>query len=138
MIWKYPAEDVGLLPPLVLAYIGDAVFELFIRTRLAAETTKVDMLHREVTGYVNARAMSAYYKKWEPLLTAAETEILRRGRNVKSRQIKSAGVAQYHRSTGFEALVGYLFLSRQEVRLTQLLTVLLEEPNDGTVAYEKE
>jgi len=75
---------------------------------------------------VSAKAMAGYYKELEPLLTEDETGVLHRGRNVKTRTIKSADVSQYHMSTGFEALVGYLFLSHQEERLTQLLTLIMD------------
>ena len=126
MLWRYPEESAIRLPPLVLAYVGDAVFELIVRSRLAAMGEKVNKLHRGAISMVSAKAMAEYYKKLEPYLTTAETEVLHRGRNVKSRQIKSAGVGQYHMSTGFEALVGFLFLSRQEDRLEQLLLLIWE------------
>ena len=132
MLWKYPGEDPRRLSPLVLAYVGDAVFELIVRSRLAASGAKVDRLHRNAISLVNAKAMAEYYKRLEPLLTAEETGILHRGRNVKSRQIKSADVGQYHMSTGFEALVGYLFLSKQEERLELLLTYLLGDEDETT------
>jgi ribonuclease-3 family protein len=144
MLWSYPNEDALRMPPLVLAYVGDAVFELFVRSRLVSDGGKVDQLHRRAIGMVSAKAMSEYYRKLAPSLTGAENEVLHRGRNVKSRQIKSAGVAQYHMSTGFEALVGYLFLSRQDERLEQLLRMIVdaedgaeqgteESTEDGTV-----
>ena len=130
MLWKYPEDGAERLPPLVLAYVGDAVFELFVRTRLAAEGSKVSRLHRGAVGMVSAVAMAGYYKRLEPLLTDVEADVLRRGRNVKSRQVKSAGISQYHMSTGFEALVGYLFLTRQEERLAQLLRFILGEEDE--------
>ena len=126
MLWKYPEDDPLRLSPLILAYIGDAVFELYIRSRLAADRAKLNRIHREAIKMVSARAMADYYLRLEPSLTAVESDVLRRGRNVKTRKIKSAGVIQYHMSTGFEALVGYLFLSRQEDRLEQLLKLLME------------
>jgi ribonuclease-3 family protein len=133
MLWKYPKEAVHM-PPLVLAYVGDAVFELFIRCRLAKDGAKVNRLHRGAINLVSAKAMAEYYKRLEPYLTADENDVLHRGRNVKSRHIKSAGVSQYHMSTGFEALVGYLFLSGQEGRLEQLLTFLLGEEDGSAVS----
>ena len=126
MLWNYPEQDPGLMPPLVLAYVGDAVFELYVRSRLAMGSGKVNTLHSGAVSMVSAKAMAGYYKRLEPYLHDDETEVLHRGRNVKSRQIRSAGVTQYHMSTGFEALVGYLFLSRQEDRLAQLLDIVLE------------
>jgi ribonuclease-3 family protein len=130
MLWKYPEEDASHLSPLALAYVGDAVFELFVRSSLAAGGAKVNRLHRGAVGLVSAPAMAGYYKRLEPHLTAPELELLHRGRNAKSRKSKSAGVSQYHMSTGFEALVGYLFLSRQESRLAELFTLLQGEETD--------
>ncbi|MDR0468843.1 MAG: ribonuclease III [Peptococcaceae bacterium] len=130
MLWRYPNDKALRLPPLVLAYVGDAVFELVVRTHLAAGGAKVNRIHRSAVNLVSAKAMAGFYKKLEPYLTDEETEVLHRGRNVKSHHIKSAGVIQYHMSTGFEALVGYLFLSRQEQRLEELLQVILEAEDD--------
>jgi len=127
MLWKYPEEDPIRLQPVVLAYVGDAVFELYIRSRLASSGEKVERLHRDAVDFVSAKAMADYYRKLEPFLNPEESAVLRRGRNAKSRQIKSAGVSQYHMSTGFESLVGYLFLSGQEARLERLLSILFEE-----------
>ena len=130
MLWECPEEEAVRLPPLVLAYVGDAVFELFIRCRLTADEVKVNKIHRGAVSLVSAGAMAGYYRKLEPRLTTVEHEVLHRGRNAKSHRIKSAGVSQYHMSTGFEALVGYLFLSRQEERLEELLLSLFGE-EDG-------
>ena len=127
MLWKTFGEEAVRMPPLVLAYVGDAVFELYVRSRLAASGEKIDRIHRKAINLVSAKAMAEYYKELESQLSTAETEVLHRGRNVKSHHIRSAGVAQYHMSTGFEALVGYLFLSRQEERLAQILTLLFGE-----------
>jgi ribonuclease-3 family protein len=124
------------MPPLVLAYVGDAVFELIVRTRLSTEGAKMDRIHRSAVSLVSAKAMAEYYKKVEPCLTDEEAGVLHRGRNVKSHHIKSAGVTQYHMSTGFEALVGYLFLSRQEERLEELLRLALEAEN-GAVGRQE-
>ena len=123
--------DAIRLPSLVLAYVGDAVFELIIRSRMTASNTKVKQLHRGTVAMVSAKAMAEYYRLLEPHLSVIETEVLHRGRNVKSRQIKSAGIGQYHRSTGFEALVGYLFLSHQDERLEYLLNLLTSERDES-------
>ena len=127
MLWRFPDTDPFRMSPLALAYIGDAVFELYVRTHMAAKETKVDRLHRGTVGLVSAKAMATYYAMLEPLLSDIECDVLRRGRNVKTHRVKSAGVGQYHKSTGFEALVGYLFLSGQEERLEELLGFLLDE-----------
>ena len=125
MLWKCPKDEAIRLSPLVLAYVGDAVFELYVRCRLATAEAKVGRIHSRAIGLVSAKAMAAYYKVLDPLLTDEERGILHRGRNVKSRHSRSAGVGQYRRSTGFEALVGYLFLSGQEERLEQLFVHVL-------------
>ena len=130
VLWKYPEGDAFRMAPQVLAYVGDAVFELFVRSTLAARGEKVNRLHNSAVAMVSAKAMAGFYIKLEPILTDTEREVLRRGRNVKTRPIKSAGVGEYHMSTGFEALVGYLFLSRQERRLSQLLQYVLDEENE--------
>ncbi|MDR1193454.1 MAG: ribonuclease III [Peptococcaceae bacterium] len=126
MLWFDPAMDAERLAPLVLAYVGDAVFELYVRGHLAVGRRKVGRLHCRVVKLVSARAMAGFYKTLEPRLTPTEAAVLRRGRNAKSKSVKSAALSEYHMSTGFEALVGYLFLSRQEERLGQLLAPLLE------------
>jgi len=132
MLWqKCSCEEAYRYPPLVLAYVGDAVFELYVRTRLAATGNKMNRIHQDAIGLVSAKAMARYYGKLVSHLTENEKEVLQRGRNVKSRQIKSADVGQYHKSTGFEALVGYLFLSSQEERLAQLLALLPGEEDEG-------
>ena len=127
MLWQYPEEEALRLAPLVLAYVGDAVFELFIRCHMVTREVKMNRLHRGTISLVSAKAMAKYYKKLEPLLSEREAEVLRRGRNVKTRHHRNTGIGQYHMSTGFEALVGYLFLSGQEERLEGLLRCLLEE-----------
>ena len=109
------------MAPVVLAYIGDAVFTLFVRTRLIEyERDKINVLHaytsRAVSAAMQARALFALW----PDLAGDEREIVRRGRNAKSQPPKSASVAEYKHSTGFEALLGYLFLSGQDERLAQL------------------
>ena len=131
MLWRFPEEDPIRMHPLILAYIGDAVFELFTRNRLAVREAKVNKIHREAIELVSAKAMAAYYQKLEPYLSVEEADILHRGRNAKTRTIKSAGVTQYHMSTGFEALVGYLFLSNKAERLERLLNILLEGEDDA-------
>ena len=137
MLWKYPKEDILRMAPLVLAYVGDAVFELHVRCHMATKEVKLQKLHRATVNLVSARAMATFYKKLAPVLSDTEADVLRRGRNVKSRHIKSAGVGQYHMSSGFEALVGYLFLSRQEKRLAELLAFVLDE-EDGWIHDESE
>lgn len=127
MMWQYPDQSARSLSPLVLAYVGDAVFELYVRMALINDKSKVHQLHKRAVDLVKAEAMAGYYLKLAPHLQPEEEAVIRRGRNAKSRSGKSSDVQSYHMSTGFEALVGYLYLDHQEQRLQQLLSFVLPE-----------
>jgi len=114
--------NVEELSPLALAYVGDAVFELYIRTKLAAYPAKVHDLHRSAVKYVQAARQAEIIHAWEPDLTDEEREVVRRGRNAKSGVPRSSGVAEYRYSTGMEALLGFLYLSGRQERLLHLLS----------------
>lgn len=122
--------DPKQLSPLVLAYVGDAVFELYIRTQLAAQRARVHELHKAAVHYVQAKAQAEIVHQWEPLLTEEEKSIVRRGRNARSAPPKNAAVADYRYSTGFEALLGYLYLSGRQERLMELLSYLQVDLRD--------
>lgn len=125
-MWFYPNNDPRQLPPLVLAYIGDAVYELYVRSFLVAQgKLKVNQLHQESTALVNAGAQARFLHQLEDFLTDEEKGIARRGRNVKTGHVpKNADMIDYHFSTGFEALIGYLFLTGQEERLNKIMADL--------------
>jgi len=124
---SFLGADPALLPPLVLAYIGDAVFELWVRLQLVrAGSRRMAALHKEAVHWVNAGSQARILEVWQPVLTEAEKEIVRRGRNTKSSVPKSAAVTDYRLSTGLEALVGYLFLAGETERLLELLTLAVE------------
>ncbi|MDU4961382.1 MAG: ribonuclease III domain-containing protein [Sporomusaceae bacterium] len=130
------------MPPLILAYIGDAWFSLYIRTELLRyEWRQVRVLHALETKAVCATMQARVLRQLEPMLTAAESAIVRRGRNAKSRVPKSASVQDYHSSTGFESLLGYLFLNQQRQRLDELaaaaLSIITREITVNTQAKEK-
>lgn len=115
------ASSPDKLAPLVLAYIGDAWFSLFVRTRLLAyEQKQVRVLHTLDSAVICATMQALAVKELEPMLEPHELEIVRRGRNAKSRTPKSASVQDYHSSTGFESLLGYLFLKGDQDRLDNL------------------
>lgn len=116
-------KDVDELSPLVLAYIGDAVFELYIRTYLVCKgNSPVHALHKQATHYVKAKAQSDIIHVLIDFLTDEEKNIVRRGRNAKSNTIpKNADVTEYKYATGFESLLGYLYLKKQYPRLMQVL-----------------
>lgn len=113
--------DVKQMHPLVLAYIGDAVFALRVRLRLLErEKNKVRVLHDVGAQMVSAVMQSHAYDKIVHLLDEEEQAVARRGRNAKSTVPKSASVREYRQSTAFEALVGYLFLKEKYERLDEL------------------
>ncbi|MCW3491061.1 Mini-ribonuclease 3 [Dethiobacter alkaliphilus] len=113
------------LSPLMLAYVGDAVYELFVRQKLSRQKAlPVRQLHRRATRLVRAEGQDAALGQIEPLLSEEEAEIVRRGRNTKSRVPKNADMAAYRRATGFEALLGWLYLNGEHHRLEELLDAI--------------
>lgn len=123
--------DVQSLSPLTLAYVGDAVFELYVRTQLAAQGGRIQQLHRAAVRYVNAEAQRDILRTWQQHLDEEEQAIVRRGRNAKGTVPRNVDMAVYRQSTGFEALVGFLFLSGREKRLTWLLDLVQPSPESG-------
>ena len=118
---RYQEVNPRSLHPLVLAYIGDAYFHLFVRGRLLSyEQNKVQVLNQFSAQMVSAVWQDKAYHALEPMLTEEEIAIYKRGRNCKSRVSKSASVAQYHSSTGFEALLGTLYLQEDNDRLYEI------------------
>ena len=119
--------DTRELSPLVTAYIGDAYFHLYVRTRLLKKTKKIDKLHDLSAEIVSATFQADAYRKIEKYLTDEEKDIFRRGRNAKSHAPRVATVAEYHASTGFEALLGELFLNKKLARLDEICELVLTE-----------
>lgn len=117
---EFDADEVKTLSPLVTAYIGDAYFHLYVRTRLLSVTHKINKLHDLSAEIVSAVSQAEAYKKIESQLTDDERDIFRRGRNAKSHAPRSATVAEYHASTGFESLLGELFLRQNFSRLDEI------------------
>ena len=111
--------------PLVLAYIGDCVFDLIIKLRVAGGGNRqVHKLHEETSRYVQASAQSFMMRAMQEHLTAEEHAVYRRGRNAKSvSPAKNQSITDYRRATGFEALLGYLYLNQEYDRLTELVTI---------------
>lgn len=116
-------KRVNELSPLTWAYIGDAVYELYIREKLVNETKlKPHKLHIESIKHVKASAQAETLRKIEESLTDEEKEIVRRARNTKNHHLpKNANVNDYMHSTAFEGLIGYLYLIKQEKRLQEIL-----------------
>lgn len=115
--------------PLQLAYIGDAVYEVFVRTHLLKQGNfTVNELHRLSKGFVSAGAQSERISKLEEFLSEDEIRIYKRGRNAKSGTVpKNADVGDYHKATGMEALVGYLYLCGEFDRLYELMEKIIME-----------
>lgn len=124
---KKKIEDINMLSPLVWAYIGDAIYETFIRVNLVNQSNaKPHKLHIESIKYVKAKAQADILKKIQNQLTEKEQEIVRRGRNAQNHHVaKNANVADYSMSTAFEALIGYLYLTKQDNRLKEILQMCL-------------
>lgn len=122
-----PAQ-VGALSTLALAHIGDAVYELMMRTALCeAGLTAVTDLHRETVRRVNAPAQAKAVGKLLPALTDAERAVYKRGRNAKVNSVpQHADVSEYHAATGLETLFGWLYLQGQTQRLCELFAMLSE------------
>lgn len=114
---------VEQLSPIVLAYIGDAVFEVYVRQRLiAGPVRKPHDLHRAATRRVSAASQARLLQLWAPLLTEEEEDVVRRGRNAKSGQPpRNADPGDYRHATALECLVGYLYYRGRRERLEQLM-----------------
>lgn len=111
------------LNPVALAFVGDTVYSLYVRERLALSGCgKVSQLQRVAAKVVSAKGQSAFLDKLIPLFTEEEADIFRRGKNAKKgTKSKSASSLEYNRSTGLEAVLGYLYLIGEEERIKQLL-----------------
>ncbi len=109
--------------PLALAFVGDSIYEAFIRTKLLlAANQSAAKLHRTAVSFVRAGAQALAMQALLPLLTEEEADIYKRGRNAHSHTVpKNADVTEYRAATGFEALVGYLYLSGQTDRLNHVM-----------------
>lgn len=115
--------DVNMMSPLVWAYIGDAVYEMHIRTYLINTTKlKPNKLHIESIKYVKAKAQAEILNKIQDKLTDEEKDIVRRTRNTENHHLpKNAELKDYMYATAFEGLIGYLFLTNQKERLDTIL-----------------
>ena len=122
-------KDLRTYSPLTLAYIGDGVYELVIRTVLVKKgNCPVNQLHRKASSLVKAASQSAMMEFIEPMLTEEEHSVYRRGRNAHSPTMaKHATMADYRRATGFEALMGYLYLKEDFCRIVELVRAGIRE-----------
>ena len=119
--------DVNMLSPLTWAYVGDSVYELYIRTNLVNNTKlKPHKLHIESIKYVKAKAQAEILKRIESDLTDEERDIVRRARNAENHHLpKNAEPADYMYSTAFEGLIGFLYLTKKDERLKEILKMCM-------------
>ncbi len=122
IIQPIPKERAALMNPVVLAFVGDAAYTLLVRTELATTSaSKAGELNKRAAEIVSAHGQSGALERVLPLLTEEEEAVYRRGRNAKkATKSKNATVGEYVRSTGFEALLGYLYLTGQTERIGEL------------------
>ena len=125
-------KDVKMMSPLTWAYIGDCVYELYVREELINKTNlKPHKLHIEAIKYVKAKKQSEILKEILPNLTEEEQDIVRRGRNAENHHLpKNASVQEYMYATAFEALIGYLYLNKKDERLKEILGLIEVKPLD--------
>lgn len=135
-------ENPRQLSPLVLAYIGDSIYDLVVKTYLVNQgNIPVNKLNRHASTLVKAETQSALVGWIEPMLSETEAAVYKRGRNAKSyTSAKNATIGDYRRATGFEALIGYLYLSGSYSRMMELICAALTAYGelDGAAAQEME
>ena len=124
-LYGISTKDVKQYSPLTLAYIGDGIYDLVIRTVVVEQgNARVNQLHRHVSSMVKAGAQAKVVRIIEPLLSEEEMGIYKRGRNAKSYTMaKNASVTEYRMATGLEALMGYLYLLGRMDRILELIEV---------------
>lgn len=125
---KKERNEVNNMSPLIWAYVGDSVYELYVRTLLINTTNlKPHMLHINAIKYVKADAQAEILKKIENYLTEEEKDIVRRGRNTQNHHLpKNANIQDYMYATAFEGLIGYLYLTEQDKRVEEILKIALD------------
>lgn len=122
-MWNLPEVDLKTYSPLTLAFIGDSIYDLIIRTLVVESgNAPVNKLHKQVTKQVQATAQAELFHKIEAQLSEEELAVYKRGRNAKSfTSAKNAGIVEYRTATGLEALIGYLYLSGKISRILELI-----------------
>ncbi len=128
---EFACEEVDLrnYSPLTLAFLGDCVFDLIIRTVIVERGNRAaESLHKKKSGIVKAQTQAKMAEVLLDLLTEEELAVYKRGRNAKSYSTaKNASVTDYRKATGFEALLGYLYLQNKENRIIELVKSALEQ-----------
>ena len=124
--------DARQLSPLTLAFVGDTVYDLYVRTWLLDTMDATPHgLHMAAAKHVCAAAQARAFRRVEPLLTIEEQGVYKRGRNAHSGTVpKNASVTDYHIASGLEALIGYLYITGDEARLSAVMAAALEQTED--------
>lgn len=127
-IFQMKEVDPGTYSPLTLAYIGDSIYDLVIKSLVVNEGNKqVQKLHKATSTLVQASAQSKMMRRMQEHLTEEEHAVFKRGRNAKSvSPAKNQSITDYRRATGFEALMGYLYLKKEWKRMLDLIKIGLE------------
>lgn len=115
---------------LELAYLGDTVYDLYVRSRLVQRGGRMKQLHRQAVSVVCAHAQSEALRAIEDQLTEEEQDVVRRARNCKQHPPRNADPAEYHRATALEALIGYLYVQGRSERLEALVNAALDSVMD--------
>ena len=123
MFTTVSVDEARNISPITLAFVGDAVYSLYVREKLVlSHDFNTGTLQKLTSAEVSAHGQSELLSKLLPKFSEEETDIFKRGRNAKkSTKSKNASVAEYNRSTGFEAVLGYLYLTGQYKRIDELL-----------------
>lgn len=126
-------QDINQMSPLTWAYVGDCIFELYIRTMLVDTTNlKPHELHVKAIKFVKARAQAEMLKNIYEDLSDDEKDIVRRGRNAENHHLpKNANIQEYMYSTAFEALLGYLYLCKKTARVKELIEIAINTIKDN-------
>ena len=125
MIFEF---EHGTLPgSLELAYLGDSLYDLYVREHLIARGGRVRALHRDAVHLVCAHAQSEALSRVEGLLTEAEADVVRHARNARQTPPRNADAGEYHRATALEALVGYLYVTGNRDRMNAILSAALPD-----------
>ncbi|WP_425448435.1 Mini-ribonuclease 3 [Dethiothermospora halolimnae] len=126
---SYDKRDARMLSPLQLAYLGDSVYEVLVRTYLLTNNNvSVNKLHKKAIKYVKAKAQAGIVFSLEKNLTEEEWGIVKWGRNAKSLSVpKNANISDYKYATGFETLIGFLYLTEEFDRIFDIFDIIIEE-----------
>lgn len=128
LLSKEQIPEINTLSPLTLAFIGDSVYEMFVRTKILSQGNRpANELHKIAVGYVKAKAQAEAAHKILDTLSEDELEIYKRGRNTNIHTVpKNADMADYRHATALEALVGYLYIKGEEERLLKILNLAFD------------